>query len=398
MPGYDPFDEHHHSDPAPVLRAARLECPVARPYDKMVVLSRSANVHEVLLDDDRFSARSNFHLDPVKGAVDTYVRALPTLDPPAHAPVRELMRTWMTPRLLTRREPRVRELVTDLLDKVEDGFDAVVLAKSLTARVVYELIGLPAHDWPQLEEWTRVLNARLPFPFAELPEFGAFMSYMSDLVAEQMSRDDLDDSTILSGLCARAARGEITAFDAITHSWQLIVAGTDTTTCLIANLLYELLVEPARWDRVRRDPTLITPAIEESLRHDTPLQFTMRTPQRTTEVAGCPVNHGDQLVLHLQSANWDELEWGADAADFALERPMAAAHLAFGKGIHACLGAPMARLETRVLLEELIDRFPALALAEGYRWVSTPELVMRRPACLDIMVNGGRRTVSSFLS
>ena len=386
MPGYNPFDEQHHSDPAPVLRAARGECPVSRPHPAMVVLTRTDEVRSVLLDDDRFSARSNFQLDPVRGAVDSPVRALPTLDPPVHAPVRELMRTWLAPRLLVRREPRVRELVTELLDEVEDGFDAVSLAKSLTARSVYELIGLPRDDWPQLEEWTAAVNAQLPHPLTDIPEFGAFMGYMSQTVGTQMARDDLDDSTVLSGLCARAARGEITAFDAITHSWQLIVAGTDTTTCLIANLLYELLVQPARWDAVRRDRSLIPAAVEESLRHDTPLQFTMRTPHRSTAIAGCPVEHGEQVVLHLQSANWDEQEWGPDAADFDLDRPAAAAHLAFGKGVHACLGAPLARLEARVLVEELAERFPALALPEGYRWVPTPELVMRRPDRLDLVV------------
>ena len=386
MPGYDPFDRQHHGDPAPVLRAARRDCPVARPYEAMIMLSRAEDVHDVLLDDATFSARSNFQLDPSKGAVDASVRALPTLDPPAHAPVRELMRTWMAPRLLARKEPRVRELVTELLDEVEDGFDAVVLAKSLTARAVYELIGLPEDDWPQLEKWTQALHAQLPFSLAEIPEFGAFMGYMSRLVAEQMAREDLDDSTILSGLCARAALGEITVSDAITHAWQLIVAGTETTTCLIANLLYELLVERSRWDRVLQDPGRIVNAIEESLRHDTPLQFTMRTPHESTAVAGCPVQLGEQLVLHLQSANWDEQEWGADAEDFDLERPMASAHLAFGKGIHSCLGAPLARLETRVLLEELMRRFPTLAIAESYRWVPTPELVVRRPARLDLVV------------
>lgn len=386
MTGFDPFDEQQHADPAPVLRAARRDCPVARPYDAIVVLSRMADLQEVLLDDTRFSARSNFHLDPASGAVSTNVPALPTLDPPAHQPVRQMMRTWLAPRLLTRREPRVRQLVGSLLDEVGEGFDAVVLAKSLTARAVYELIGLPEHDWPQLEAWTQVLNAQLPRSFVGLPEFSAFMAYMSRLVGEQMSRDDLDDSTILSGLCARAARGEITASDAVTHSWQLIVAGTDTTTSLIANLLYQLLVEPARWDAIRRDRSVIHNAIEESLRHDTPLQFTMRTPHSATDIAGCPVHQGEQLVLHLQSANWDEQAWGADAAEFVLERPLAAAHLAFGKGIHACLGAPLARLETRVLLEELADRFPGLALAEGYQWVATPELALRRPARLDLVV------------
>ena len=386
MTGFDPFDEQQHADPAPVLRAARRDCPVARPYDAIVVLSRMADLQEVLLDDVRFSARSNFHLDPASGAVSTNVPALPTLDPPAHQTVREMMRTWLAPRLLTRREPRVRQLVSSLLDEVGDGFDAVVLAKSLTARAVYELIGLPEHDWPQLEAWTQVLNAQLPRSFVGLPEFSAFMAYMSRLVGDQMGRDDLDDSTILSGLCARAARGEITASDAVTHSWQLIVAGTDTTTSLIANLLYQLLVEPARWDAVRRDRSIIQNAIEESLRHDTPLQYTMRTPHSDTDVAGCPVRQGEQLVLHLQSANWDEQAWGADAAEFVPERPLAAAHLAFGKGIHACLGAPLARLETRVLLEELADRFPDLALAEGYQWVATPELALRRPARLDLVV------------
>ena len=386
MSGYDPFNEQHHADPAPVLRAARRNCPVARPYEAIVLLSRAADVQEVLLDDARFSARSNFQLDPANGAVNANVPALPTLDPPAHQPVREMMRTWLAPRLLMGREPRVRQLVSSLLDEVSDGFDAVVLAKSLTARAVYELIGLPEPDWPQLETWTEVLNAQLPRSFAGLPEFSAFMAYMSQLVTDQMSRDDLDDSTILSGLCARAARGEISASDAVTHSWQLIVAGTDTTTSLIANLLYQLLVEPARWDAIRRDRSLIQNAIEESLRHDTPLQFTMRTPHSSTDIAGCPVQQGEQLVLHLQSANWDEQAWGADAAEFVLERPMAAAHLAFGKGIHACLGAPLARVETRVLLEELVDRFPGLALADGYRWVSTPELALRRPARLDLIV------------
>lgn len=391
MPGYDPFNRVHHADPAPVLRDARAACPVARPHEAMVLVSRMADVQSVLLDDDRFSARSNFHLDPATGAVDAPVKALPTLDPPAHGPVRELMRTWMMPRLLTRREPRVRELVTELLDEVDAapdaGFDAVVLAKSLTARTVYELIGLPVQDWPQLEAWTQAVHAQLPFDLTEIPEFGAFMGYMSRLVAELMARDDLDESVILPGLCARAARGEITAFDVVVHSWQLIVAGTETTTCLMANLLYELLVDRQRWDSVRLDPGLLAGAIEESLRHDTPLQITMRTPQHPTEVAGCPVAHGEQVVLHLQSANWDEREWGADAADFSLQRPMAAAHLAFGKGIHACLGAPLARLETRVLVEELMARYPSLALAEGYQWAPTPELVMRRPARLDLSVH-----------
>lgn len=91
------------------------------------------------------------------------------------------------------------------------------------------------------------------------------------------------------------------------------------------------------------------------------------------------------MVLHLQSANWDEQTWGPTAADFDLVRPGAASHVAFGKGPHACLGAPLARLEARVLLTGLLDRFPRLALAPGYRWEPTPELMVRRPAQLIVV-------------
>jgi cytochrome P450 len=136
---------------------------------------------------------------------------------------------------------------------------------------------------------------------------------------------------------------------------------------------------------VLADRTLVAAAIEESLRHDTPIQFVMRTPHDEATIADCLVRSGQQVVLHLQSANWDEQAWGPTAAQFDLHRPEVASHVAFGKGPHACLGAPLARLEARVLLNALLDRYPQLRLAPDYEWVPTPELMVRRPTELIVL-------------
>lgn len=210
------------------------------------------------------------------------------------------------------------------------------------------------------------------------------VAYLDSVIADRMALEDLDESTVLGGLTAGAVRGELTATDVSIHLWQLITAGTETTSSLVINLVYELLVDRSRWERLHADPALIPAAVEESLRHDTPIQFVMRTPHRSGQIAGCPVDHGAQVVLHLQSANWDEATWGGDAAAFDLDREDGAAHVAFGKGPHACLGAPVARLEARVLLAQMLRRYPDLALAPGYQWAPAPELMVRRPTHLDV--------------
>lgn len=166
------------------------------------------------------------------------------------------------------------------------------------------------------------------------------------------------------------------------------MAATDTTGSLITNLLYELLADRSHWERLLADRSLIPAAVEESLRHDAPLQYVLRTVKQEREISGCPVEPGDRLAVSLQSANWDERAWGADAADYSLDRPAGqATTMAFGYGIHTCLGAPLARLQARVVLEHLLERFPELRLAPGYHR-EPPEglLLTRRPARLDVVL------------
>lgn len=385
--GYDPLDSDHHRDPAAILARARTECPVARPYPNMVVVARMSDVQDALTDVDHWSARSNFVLDPDGATGEMPVRPITTLDPPRHGEVRSLLRRWMAPRLLAEQEPRVKDLVDRLLDDVADdgAADVLVLAKRLAAQVVYALIGVPSADWAQMQTWTDAIHERLPFAFDDLPEFRSMSAYLTDMIAALVATDTTDTTTIAGGMAADVRAGFLTPEEVQVHLWQLITAGTETTSSLITNLVYELLVDRSRWERLLADPALVPAAIEESLRHDTPIQFVMRTPHADTAIAGCPVAHGQQVVLHLQSANWDEEVWGSHAHEFRLDRPDAAAHVAFGKGPHTCLGAPLARLEARVMLAELLRRFPGLRLAPGYVRTPTPELMVRRPTRLDVL-------------
>jgi cytochrome P450 len=173
---------------------------------------------------------------------------------------------------------------------------------------------------------------------------------------------------------------------------QLIAAGTETTTSLIGNLLYRLLSDRRWWEKLVADPSLVPAAIEESLRLDAPLQWVLRTSDRDQHVAECPIGAGDRVVLGIQSANRDDATWEPDAEQFAFDRPHPERHLSFGYGIHLCLGAPVARLEARVLLEELVERYPGTILAPGYEWEPWDSTMVRRPQRLDIVPRRARLT------
>ncbi len=169
--------------------------------------------------------------------------------------------------------------------------------------------------------------------------------------------------------------------------WQLILAGTETTTGLIANLMYALLSERDRWRLLRRRPELLEAAIEESLRRDAPIQYVMCTPYEPAVVGGCPIDVDEQIVIGLQSANWDREVWGADALEFELERDHSATgHLSFGRGPHACLGAPIVRMEANAFIGELLRRRPEIALADGYVHELVPKLMLRRPTHLSLHI------------
>jgi cytochrome P450 len=166
--------------------------------------------------------------------------------------------------------------------------------------------------------------------------------------------------------------------------YQLIVAGQDTVTRLIANCVHELLLDRSLWERVRADRRLVAVAVEESLRHDSPIQWAMRSCKHATEVGGQPVEAGKRVLLGIGSANRDETVFD-DPETFSLDRPNAASHIAFGHGIHLCLGASLGRSQGRIALEALLELLPDLRLAPGLRYELLEVAMTRGPKRLDVV-------------
>jgi cytochrome P450 len=387
---FDPMSLSDHDHAEQRLAEVRAGCPVSQPRPHMHFLAAYADAEQVLVDNTRFSARSNFRLDPTEGVRRMRSSgALPSTDPPLHTELRLRMRQWFAPRALRRLEPRITEPARAAVADLPTGadFDLIVVGKALAAQVVYALIGLPEQDWSQLQAWSDVLDTRVPAPLEGTPEYQALMARVEALLEARRRGDFPPDESVISGLAAAVEAGELRPSEAAVDVWQLILAGTETTTSLIANLMYTLLSERDQWRLLRQRPELLEAAIEESLRRDAPIQYVMRTPYEPTVVGGCPIDIDEQIVIGLQSANWDRQAWGADALEFDIERDRSAAgHLSFGRGAHTCLGAPIARMEAKAFIGELLRRRPEIALADGYVRELVPKLMLRRPTHLSLRI------------
>ncbi|MGH7286416.1 MAG: cytochrome P450 [Myxococcota bacterium] len=156
-----------------------------------------------------------------------------------------------------------------------------------------------------------------------------------------------------------------------TQTMFLIVAGNETTRNLMGNCVHRLARDPALFERLRREPGMVPALIEETLRLDSPVQLLARTCTRPIELEGVQIEAGERVLFHLASANRDEACF-EDPASFRLDRPNAREHVAFGAGAHVCPGAYLARMETRVVLEQLVARVEKLSLAPGYAWDPNP--------------------------
>ena len=388
---YDPLNPEHAVEPFGRLAEARERCPVSEPRPGVRAVVRDEDVRATLLEHGRFSNVGNFALE--ESSEDEAPARLPRmmitqLDPPEHTELRQRLRAWFTPASLRRLEPRVREIVCGVLAEVPSGQEVEVfstIARRVPARVVYALIGVPEEDWDRVQGWANAVVERVPLPVADLPEFRSLVSYLGRLAALRAA-GPATGGDVIDGLTHPTNDGKpLPVEEAVAHVFQLIVAGTDTTASLICNVLYELLADRTRWQRLLEDRSLLENTIEESLRHDAPLKYVIRTVTGDGEIAGCPVHAGDRAVPSLQSANLDERTWGEDAADYRVDRPGARRHVAFGHGIHLCLGAPLARLEGRIVLEELLDRYPDLRLAPGFRHEPVESLMQHRPRRLDVV-------------
>ena len=396
---FNPFRDPYLADPYAFFADARSVTPVFySPLIKYWVVTRRRDIRQIFESPKLFSAANA--LSPIQPPCAEASRLLsaggvspvPTLtnvDPPAHTRVRRLANAAFKPRRVATMEPFVRELVIRFCEKHLVGGHADLIhdfAWELPALVIFRLLGIPDEDVPRVKAGA---ESRLLFMFGQPTEeeqcrlargMAAFWSYAAELVASRAKepREDVTSDLVLArdGDLPALTEAEVT-----TIIYGLLLAGHETTTNLLGNAFRQLLGQRSAWEEICRDPSLIPNAIEEVLRLDSSVIVWRRKTTAAVEVGGVAVPEGADLLLLLGSANRDP-EVFEDPERFDIHRLNAREHFAFGHGPHLCLGAPLARLEARVVLEEFTARFPSLRLMPGQKFRFMPNVSFRGPLSL----------------
>lgn len=371
MPTHEPLtdplveDSFYAGDPFPQYARLRDEAPVAwNDTLGFWAVSRWDDVMAVSTDPQTFCSGRGILVMEIGAHYDTPPTMMHT-DPPEHTVYRKLVQPGFAPGRMRALEDDVRRRAKPLVDQIDPGrvVDFVeTVSVPFPLFIISALLGMPDEDWPRFFEWSEsVIPGATDWSEEKRAELQADMH--ETLLATTMARraDPRDD--LISVLAQveidgrRLSDAELTMFLV-----QLLVAGNETTRNLISGGLVELAERPGDWARLRRDRALVPTAVEEMLRWTTPVVSFMRTATRDTELGGQPVREGDPVLMLYASANRDERQFGPTADRFDAGRTPNQ-HVAFGFGTHFCIGATLARIEARALLDELLDRFETVELA-----------------------------------
>jgi cytochrome P450 len=382
---FNPLGPEALSNPYPMYRALREEAPVS--WNEMFeswIFTRFDDVDAILMNPrfsaDRSRAQTRFSemIRQQQQEFGPFAEAptMLTSDPPEHTRLRRLVSKAFTPRAVENLRPRIRQIVDELLDGiVGDEFDLVEeIAYPLPVIVISEMLGVPPEDRADFKRWSDDVVATLGGPFTT-PEVQArgrkaieeLAEYLSGVIAERRTapRDDL-----ISGLIAAEDGGQVLSeVEIFSTTILLLIAGNETTTNLIGNAMYTLLQNPNQLQVLREDLSLMPAAVEEVLRYNGPVQATARVATTDIELAGVTVKQGQMAMAVLGAANHDPQKF-PDPERFDVKRNPTD-HLAFGDGIHFCLGAPLARAEAQITFEEILRRFPSIELAGDPTWGGT---------------------------
>jgi cytochrome P450 len=377
------------ANPYPFYARLRAEAPVwsATLRDRRTawLVTRYEDVAGVLKDDTFAKDKLNA-MDPEQRAKTPWVpgflkpleRNMLDLDDPDHVRLRALVSKAFTPRLIERLRGRIEALCEELLDAMErerkrKGATELVAgyALPLPATVIAELLGVPAEDHTRFHSWSnRLVSVSSGREMLRaVPAALSFVRYLRKLVEQR--RADPEDDLITALIRAEEAGDKLSEDELLAMAFLLLVAGHETTVNLIASGTLALLEHPEQTERLRRDPALVKPAVEELLRYTSPVEMaTERYARQDTEIAGRRIPRGGLVLAVLGSANRDERHFeDPDVLDLARDPNR---HLAFGRGgVHHCLGAPLARMEGQIALSAFLRRFPGARLAmapERLRW------------------------------
>lgn len=388
----DLLDPGFKSNPYPTYAALRSDAPAVRltlPDGRDAwLLTRYSDVEAVLTDRDRFSTRS--FLGQVDGPeLPPEVRQVYMLfneimlgkDPPEHTRLRKLVQKAFTTRMVEGLRPNVRKITERLLDTVEERartsgertMDLIAdYAFPIPVTIIMDLLGVPQDGRQDIRRWSTALasfDGSLELAEQIAPEVDAFVDYLRVLAAEKR-RTPQDD--LISALVDVEEEGDrLSDEDLLAMIYVLIFAGHETTLHLIGNGTLALLTHPGEFERLQRDPSLISSTVEELLRFDPSVEIPRaRVAVEDVELAGVTIRTGDVVLVAIASANRDPDRFD-DPENLNISRSENK-HLTFGKGIHVCIGLALARLEGQIAFETLFRRMPDLRLG-----VPADELTLR---------------------
>jgi cytochrome P450 PksS len=375
----DILSPRHKANLYPFYARLRAEAPVYATTlpggQRAWLITRYADVVAVL-KDERFAKDRSLASKPlwIPGPFREPARNMLHRDGADHTRLRALVQKAFSPRLVERMRPRVQDLADGLLDAAQ-GCPCLDLvrdyAQPIPTTIIAEMLGVPVRDRHRFQRWSRAIIS-INFSFwgivTAIPSLWALMRYIRRLVRARRAapRDDLVSALVH----AREAGEQLSEGEVVGMVILLLVAGHETTVHLIGNGMLALLQHPAQLEKLQSDPSLIRSAVEELLRFDGPLETaTDRFATEDLTVAGVTIPRGEMVFAAIGSANRDEREFAdPDTLDITREPNR---HLAFGLGLHFCLGAALARLEGQVAINTLLRRAARLRLAvapEALRW------------------------------
>jgi len=367
---YNPYAYETHEDPYPIYARLRAEAPVYRNEElDFWALALHEDVRGAMRDTEAYTNTHGVSLDPsASGPGAHVVMSFLGMDPPRHTQMRALVSRGFTPRRVAALEPRIRQMAVAHLERMAgmNRCDFVAdLAGVLPMDVISELLGVPEADRATLRAWADRLVHReegvLDVPPEGVRAFGRIWRYFEALIGE---RERAPREDLISALLAAEIEGDrLDRADIQSFCNLMIVAGNETTTKLLANALYWLWRNPDQRSRLAQDPGRIPAWVEETLRYDPSTQMLGRVTRRDLCIRGQEIPAGRRVLLLVGSANRDERAF-PEAARYDLDRDTSAM-LSFGHGAHFCLGASLARLEARVVLEEFWKRFPRYQVDPG---------------------------------
>lgn len=391
---FRPFSDSYLADPYPFFERARSEEPVFySPETGYWVVARYRDIVAVLRAPATFSAALARHpVTPLRPAAAKIRDGLdiaiePSLvdeDPDTHLKHRRIFGDAFTPRRVNEIEPRIRAIVTRYIDRFADDGEAELVSQMLyevPALAIFIFLGASDDDAVFVKRlgsaraivnWGRPDEAQQVAMMRDMGAHWAFTRKLVDAALENPGDNYLGDMVRLH----RDDPSRFTVNYLYNVMFLMQFAGHETTTQASANGLKALLADRAQWERLCRDPGLIANAVEEILRFDTSIFAWRRIAARDAEIAGVAIPAGAKILLLLGSGSRDEDAFPG-GGKFDIDRPDARRHLAFGNGAHFCMGAPLARLEMRIILEELTRRLPGMRLVAGQDWEYVPTLTFR---------------------